>query len=717
MPEHPTKHSSISAVLAAIGLSALLIVLLREGLSASGIGRYWGFDFFADTRRDVFPWRIGLLLPLVAFILKPVYARVIRNEARIRTALPLLLVVAAMAVLFLWPMRTFFYGDGGPLLVQIWRIGEQQAVDMSLLLNWKSSPLAGALIYGLAVAVPKTFSAFGLPLPTHAAYPFVAMSALALIALGVYFFMRRRDERTVMEALLLFGTAGALFFFGYVEFYLPVFVFVFLYLSTAERALDGGSLWPSALALALAIAAHYAAAVLLPSFAVLALSRNKESRIRISGSRVLLVLGGAVALYLALLFGGVIGSGDSRLIMPLHPVDSPAGRCVYTVFSSWHLADFANLLALLAALPLLVIAALAFTRQGRSWFSTTHFAFHALGSGLFFLFIFAANTSLGLARDWDLAAPLGLLLAFFALSMLRHASGKDWPRSGHLFALSAMLLTLPWLAINLNADLSAKRFERVLALDAEHMYRDYALSGYEALRKYHQNAGHRDRDLELSRKKILIIDYPSNYLSLFGKSQYMLEAGLRTDYIATQRWMLERLARKARELRTARVERDYAIGIPQIDSLAELIAVHAFISRTDSALGDTFRDVGDATGYAYPFLSIRGMEAYQRREYPAAAELLQQALNRGFHSARVYVVLGTALGLADRHGEALRAFEAGVLANPADMQLHVLLAKYYIRAGVNLQGARVLLERAMNLEPDPTQQREIQGLVEQIGGP
>jgi hypothetical protein len=716
MPEPSNRQPAFSTVLSALAFWVVVIIAMREIVSWLDFGRYWGLDFLVDSGKSAILWRLAAALPLLCFFIRPVRERLLARKPTLHSTVPLFLIAAAMTVLFLWPMRTFFYGDGGPLLVQIWRIGEQQAVDMSLLLNWKSSPLAGAIIYGLAVAVPKLFTTLGLQPPAHAAYPFVAMSALALIVLGVYFFRRRRDERTVMEALLLFGTAGALFFFGYVEFYLPVFVFVFLYLSTAERALDGDPLWPAALALALAIAAHYAAAVLLPSFAVLALSRKKESGIRISGSRVLLVLGGAIALYLALLFGGVIGSGDSRLIMPLHPVDSPAGRCVYTVFSPWHLADIANLLALLAPLPLLVIAALAFTRQGRSWFSTPHFAFHAFGAGFFFLFIFAANTSLGLARDWDLAAPLGLLLAFFALSMLRHFNGREWQLAGSFFSLSAMLLTLPWLAINLNDALSASRFERVLALDAEHMYRDYALSGYEALRKYHQNAGHRDRDLDLTRKKILIIDYPSNYLLLFGKSQNMLESGLRTDYIATQRWMLGRLERKARELRTAGLPRDYAISIAQIDSLAELIAVHAFIARVDSALTDAFRAVGNVTGYAYPFLSIRGMEAYQRREYPAAAELLQQALNRGFHSARVYVVLGTALGLADRHGEALRAFEAGVLANPTDLQLHVLLAKYYIRAGVNLPGARVLLERAMNLEPDPTQRREIQGLVEQIGG-
>jgi tetratricopeptide (TPR) repeat protein len=426
---------------------------------------------------------------------------------------------------------------------------------------------------------------------------------------------------------------------------------------------------------------------------------------------VLLLLGGAT-LYLLLLLTGMIGAGESRVFMPLSKVETPAGTCTYTVFSSWHLADVANMLLLVAPLPLLVLLPLLVIPRGRAFLREPAFGFHLLASGFFFLFLFGANTSLGLARDWDLTAPLGVLIGFFALAALRRSEGRNAQLAACAFGVLALLGTLPWIATMRNTGSAAARFERVLALDEAHMYRDYALSGYEALRKYHQNAGDVDKDLQLSRKKIELIGYASNYTSFIGKSAALLPERAH-DYLDAQRWMLGHLRDKAEALRSVGKTRDYEISFAQIDSLGELIAVTAFLNHQDSTLVAPLAALGHLTGYPYPYPSIQGMQAFLESRFADAADLLQASINHGFQHERVYLTLGTALGIMQRYSESLAAYEAGVRANPDNIPLLTTLAKYLLRARIRTEDAMLLLGRALELNPQPDEEREIRALIQQ----
>ena len=715
MKEHDTQRTRSSSLLPIIALAAVFVALLRHAASISGIDRLWGLDLLFDCGPlSAILWTALCLVPALALLVPLARERVTTVLPKALPFLAPLLVAVLFLAAALFPMRTFFYGDGGPLTMQIWRLAMKEPVDAALLLNWKSSPLAGALLYGIAVAVPHALHLLSLPLPTHPTYPFIAQSLFFLALLGVYAFRNRKDASLAPQLLLLFGTAGVVFFFGYAEFYLPVFVFTFLYLREAERALDGGPLWPAVIALAGAVASMYAAAVLIPSLLVVVLARNpKRQRLAtVANARWLLLA--ATGGYLLLLFAGVIGAGDSRVFMPLHPVETAAGTCAYTVFSSWHLADVANLLALLAPIPLVVLLAVLPARRSRSFRQAPRCAFYLLAGGMFFLFIFGANTSLGLARDWDLTAPLGVITGFFALALLRQREGTRRLSSSLALGALAALSALPWISVMGTADVAAIRFERIMALDSRHMYRDYALSGYEALRKYYQNSGASDKDLQLCRKKIELIDYASNYLLFIGKSSALLPKRPH-DYLDAQRWALGRLQEKAEALRRLGKERDYDISIPQIDSLAELIAVNAFLVKRDSALTDALVAVGNSTGYRYPYPSILGMRAFLEGRFSDAAPLLQASLNHDFHHERVYLILGTALGILNRFSEALAIYNAGVHENPENLPLLITLAKYSILGKVKLEDAQLLLNRALELNPSPEQEKEIHSLLQQAG--
>ena len=81
----------------------------------------------------------------------------------------------------------------------------------------------------------------------------------------------------------------------------------------------------------------------------------------------------------------------------------------------------------------------------------------------------------------------------------------------------------------------------------------------------------------------------------------------------------------------------------------------------------------------------------------------------------MYLILGTALGILNRFSEALAIYNAGVHENPENLPLLITLAKYSILGKVKLEDAQLLLNRALELNPSPEQEKEIHSLLQQAG--
>jgi len=260
----------------------------------------------------------------------------------------------------------------------------------------------------------------------------------------------------------------------------------------------------------------------------------------------------------------------------------------------------------------------------------------------FFIFIFFGNTSLGLARDWDLATPLGLVCVFL-LSAVMH---KEKPASSTLAVvlLASILYTVPWLVVNILPASSASRFETVLKLDDTHMYKDYALSGYEALRKYYVNQKDSLKDIELSRQKIRILNYPANYTLLLEKLQYF-ETRDPEKYKQLIMWTLDRLAEKGVALQSVPGGRDYEISLKTIDSLTTAIAVKLFQNRGINDYADRIKKIEDITHIKSPSMAMEAFSLYQQKKFPECTELFQRVLDQDVHLPSLYLFMSSSLGI------------------------------------------------------------------------
>jgi hypothetical protein len=245
----------------------------------------------------------------------------------------------------------------------------------------------------------------------------------------------------------------------------------------------------------------------LPGYVLLLFMRNAAARERgVSAARTLLFMAGG-----SLLAGGLwyFLSGTayegSRVILSIAAFGEPGAIQRYTLLHSAHLLDVVNML-LLAGAPALLV--LSFMRRRGMSVAAVVAAAHVLF--LLFLLLFG-YTGFGMARDWDVNTLFGVALAMFALVVLRDHREKEkrfW--MAYMLSGAALVATLPWLAVNISTDASVQRFRHVMALDDELIPGDFALNGYEHLRKYYQSIGDDAGVAWAIERKIAMVGYPDD---------------------------------------------------------------------------------------------------------------------------------------------------------------------------------------------------------------
>ncbi len=698
-----------AALAAAVTVTALLRII---GVFLAD-GRMWGIDIMAGIG---LPAAVGFGV-LAVLVVSPVATsaldaavRRIGSRSGLRIAVGLALALAAATLLL--PMSTFFYGDGSILMPQVYRIAGALPADPGIILNVKSAPLAGLLLRGAIEGVPWVARGLSLPLPTTGFYPFTTLSLVALIIWAVAA-IRSRDRVDAVSLLLVgFGSAGALFFFSYVEFYALAYACIGLYLLMAARFIRGeATLTPVVVAWGVAVAAHYMALALLPSLLWLVLMRVRPAAPLPRLRTVALSAAGIIAAFVALELVTGLAHADNRILAPFTPITTDAGTFAYTLPSGRRMLDLVNMLLLVAPVPVIHLSIVLPVRRLRPQAPRGAWAFLLLATVFLFAFLFFSNLSLGLARDWDVAAPFGLALTIAAWWVARMRDAHTGRREALALGLATVLLTIPWLWVNIQADRSAERFERIVQLDDDVIFPDYALSGYEALRKHHQHVGNAAKDLEWSRRKIELLGYEQDYSELIAQAT-SLQAAAPDTVIALHTFMLENLARKAEDFRSRGVTRDYAITASQIDRLAEMIAFNAYINGQYRRLEPLLARISAACPGSTGFQVIRGLEAYRNRDYARAIEEFQIALDRRFLYPVIYGLMGSALGIEHRYSEAFRIYEKGVETFPEDPLLRFVLAQKYIEAGIKLDVAVSLLQSCRASETNADKVREIDQLLQ-----
>lgn len=314
---------------------------------------------------------------------------------------------------------------------------------------------------------------------------------------------------TISCGLILFAAAPTLFFLGYAENYTFLYVATMAYLYFSLRTIERKSqlLLPLAFLL-LATSFHYIGLLFLPSFALVCvnvISKGRRPRFGELSLYVPVVLLVLLATYFLLR----IHMG-SEILIPLFKNQAFPG---YTLFSTDHLRDVLNEVLLVCPAGLLTVLLHFRIKPGSRHQADAKLTFMFLASLFPLLFLFTAEPDLGFARDWDLFAFAGLTVNVLALTLVsgHRASSMRFSPAALSIALTAALLFLPWVLINIDESDSIDRFEAILASDPHS-----EAYGYETLAMHYQSKN--EWSLALRALKLALKSSPENprYYGMLG---------------------------------------------------------------------------------------------------------------------------------------------------------------------------------------------------------
>lgn len=642
------------------GSAFVVLALLRLAAAQFPEARVWGMNAAAwlPVWVQLAVAALGILFAMPWFLRSATAATQRLPELPAPVTLMVGAAIAA-AVFWLFRMETYFLGDGAVYLAEHFRLLHGLPVSERVLYSTGSAPLTGWLLaWGSSVLYSE-----GAPLAGNPQFVFWIAGAVAGAAFTalVLAFVRRSavstDERPALTLLLLF-TPALLFFFGYIEYYTLAFVGItataMLSLAVADRRIPAW--WPLPV-LVVSAGLHLMSLVLLPGV-LLAMLAARERGAALHSLR--LVLGLAAA---ALLVGGVvyfatgIAFEGSRIILSLVPFGEEGAVQRYTLLSGAHLGDVANMLLFSAAPALLV---LPFLRE-RGWdaaslIGLTHLIF------AFFLLVFG-YTGFGMARDWDVNAFFGILAVLFVFARLRREAA---PRRGYLLQLAgwaSVAATLPWLLVNIDASASERRFRDIMALDDRVIPGDFALNGYEHLRKYAQSTGDRAGVMWAIGKKIEMVGYPDD----FRKYALVLIEDLPPEQRAGRwAWMMDALRGQLARATRGGAARAYAGTRGEFRELAaELLTQLGQLSGTSADMDALFDRESAALRALLGDDPLLVMADAQRRwersglfpggeAYRAAAPTIEASATLAFHAGRGLLTAGEAHPAAQVLARALR---------------------------------------------------------------
>lgn len=458
---------------AMIAVAAVAFVAVTAQLAAlrAGNGWLWGADAYAFLPRVLLWLGLVAMAALLVVALRHV-PRPLPDETHLsvgrRAAWPWLgtgvgLIGAALAF-WSFRIRHVLLGDGIPITNLLPGSHEIHPRE----------PLGSWLLQVFHRVLEPVFSRPGVPRSAIVQDCVATGSGLAGILFVVAggwlareivlcFPAREPENRRWLLRVLCLGLLAQGYvqiFFGYVEIYaFPAMVITF-YLATSLRFLRGAGPITVPLGLAaLGVALHFAVVVLGPSALVLAGAGLLDPRRRRAVGRDLALIAAisvAVVAWLAL--------GPARYPVLSHVTSMLAsGKAgAEYLLSVPHVRDFLNEHLLIGPFGLMLLVPLSVMAAMRRPGPRPQLVF-LLVAGLSAAWAcwITPDLPLGYARDWDLFAPFGLVMAAAAIAValaLVSDAGTRW-RMVAVTAIVSLFHTVPWIALNASELQSLERFK------------------------------------------------------------------------------------------------------------------------------------------------------------------------------------------------------------------------------------------------------------------
>jgi hypothetical protein len=434
------ETDSFSKDVTKIQLGILLISLVSFVASFNPEWKLWGLDSLAS-----FPvmLRVVLLIFLILALLPSVQQKLGQKLAKLFANLSITAVTSyyfimaaiLIGVFILMASNNHLLGDGFQILGDL-ASGKSQA-PFEFLTN---------SVIGAAYGITKGGESGALW-----AYRIWAFIAGAVFLVSLWYFLKNKADVWIVLAVSL-TFAVMQFFAGYVERYTLSFLFMFLYLMSAQKDLQEERFSPLTIVLLiLAIAFHLQVGVLIPSLFYVAYHRWH--------SRIVLVIG--IGFSLSLLAGAVIYSGSATQLAQIALRLSATAESPYHLFSSEHLRDIANLLLLNCPIVLVMLPTYSF------W-NLRFRVFHILTIVPTLLFTVLIDPKLGAMRDWDLmsVASAPLMVAIFTLFQSSDTlQRRQVNRLLVPILLFAVIHTGSWLWLNSSAKDSYEHVKSIVKTD------------------------------------------------------------------------------------------------------------------------------------------------------------------------------------------------------------------------------------------------------------
>ncbi|MBL0175914.1 MAG: tetratricopeptide repeat protein [Ignavibacteria bacterium] len=742
----------------------LAVVALRIGASLFPNGPLWGvniqaflpswtaFAFAAAAFLAAAPFSERVMLRGTSAVANALFPEAARQRITVHV-----LLAAAFGLLFSVAFIPFhFLGDGTHVVRTLYRYLSGAGYAEGTLMQ---EPLTVALYAFIARMIHVPASADGGV--NLAAYTQMFMLVSTIVG-GMYVFavLRFSDALSADRPLKLamtasvLGSAGSLFFFGYVEYYLFLYLFGTLFLLSALLALRGERFpLTSTLLLVAAIAFHLSAVMFIPAYLLLVWNWKLRGpgKERLSTRQAMRVFGAALLLG-AVAYIALEATGNNTIFLPLSST-----TWKLTLLSPQHLLDVANNILLNA--PFGAAMLLLFLLARKETECATAALLVPFVAALSWTALCAAH--IGIARDWDIYAQIGVAAALAALAFIERLHDK---RVRAYFvaqaAVQPLLFLLPWIAVNVTFPAALARYTAITETYIDLAPVNYSAAHLENLRMAH--AAVRDREAEAAvvlRMSRLTRD-PYEYFKLLRVAQSVdaisprlrrtVDAAL-TDMLALPDSVLGGPVGRDARSRNITVGALYghllaaiSRGLSRTEKIAwcepraraliarggpafgvasfmgdlayledALDAAHAWHLRAWADSAQAPADSGRSLSHVAGALGVTSFRLGRREE---AVAFLRAAVSAPAAAVETWSDYGYACYQTGRYDDARGAFEHAVRMGSQLTNPYYFLAKLYARQGGREADIRRMLEQLLALQPTGERADEARAMLSALGG-
>ncbi|MBI5021467.1 MAG: hypothetical protein HZB59_08530 [Ignavibacteriales bacterium] len=307
----------------------------------------------------------------------------------------------------------------------------------------------------------------------------------------------------LLLALFFFASGGTQLFFGYVENYSLLYLFMLLFLWSSLKYLENeiDLLYPSVV-YGFLFVSHFGVFIIAPALIVLyyhSYRANKIKEIVTSIGATIITIAALLWLfgYSSKIFTDQLFQSSNRFIQFTSGQD-------YQFISWGHLINNINIQILISPFALITVIILLPSLLKQIFKGDRIILFLSVIAAGGIVFTAVLNFRIGMSRDWDLIAPflLGIIvLAGYAWNKIEF-DHTEKNKLLTMIVIISIIHTAAWISVNANESASLKRFETLS--DSRFWSKEAMLAGYEELAIYHRGRMDGENSLKYYKKYIQI---------------------------------------------------------------------------------------------------------------------------------------------------------------------------------------------------------------------